>query len=97
LNDQIKDTWYYIVVQNPGIFNEHFVGYTDEKAGATFIPAFKTKETAQQCFLIMPKDIMKNKYEIQAILKEDLLDHAQENKYEVFLLDDKGRILEKIS
>jgi hypothetical protein len=97
LKDQINDTWFYVVVQNPGILNEQFVGYTDKKTGATFIPAFKTKETAQQCFLIMPKDIMNEKYEVQAIIKEDLMNHAQKNEYEVFLLDDKGRILEKIS
>ncbi|MBU8849317.1 MAG: hypothetical protein KOO64_07210 [Desulfobacterales bacterium] len=97
MNDQIKDTWYYIIIQNPGISNEQFVGYTDKETNATFIPAFKNKEIAQQCFLIMPKDIMNNKYEIQAIIKEDLLDQAQKNNYEVFLLDDKGSILEKIT
>ena len=97
MNDPIKDIWYYIIVQNPGTSNEQFVGYADKETGATFIPAFKTKEIAQQCFLIMPKDIMNNKYEAQAIIKEDLIDQAQKNDYEVFLLDDKGSILEKIS
>ncbi len=97
MNDQIKDTWLYIIVQNPGIFNEEFVGYTDKETGATFIPSFKTKEIAQQCFLLMPKDIMNNKYEVQAIIKEDLIDQAQKNEYNVFLLDDKGSVLEKIS
>ncbi|WP_299980706.1 hypothetical protein [Desulfobacula sp.] len=97
MNDQAKDTWYYIIIQNPGISNEQFVGYTDKETNAIFIPAFKTKEIAQQCFLIMPKDIMNNKYEVQAIIKEDLMDQAQKNNYEVFLLDDKGSILEKIT
>jgi len=97
LNKKTKDTWYYIVIQNPGISSEEFVGYTDKKTGATFIPAFKTKEIAQQCFLVMPKDIMNQKYEVQAIIKEDLVRQAQKNDYEVFLLDDKGSILKKIS
>ncbi len=97
MNNQIKNTWYYIIVQNPGISNEQFMGYTDKETNATFIPAFKTKEIAQQCFLILPKDIMNNKYEIQAIIKEDLMDHARKNDYKVFLLDDKGSILEKLS
>jgi len=97
LNDQIKDTWYYIIIQNPGTSNEQFVGYTDKETKATFIPAFKTKEIAQQCFLLMPKDIMNEKYEAQAIIKEDLMDQAIKNDYEVFLLDDKGSILGKIS
>ena len=97
MNDQTKNTWYYVIVQNPGISNEQFVGYTDKETKASFIPAFKTKEIAQQCFLIMPKDIMNNKYEIQAIIKDDLINQAKKNDYEVFLLDDKGSILEKVS
>jgi len=97
LNDQTKNTWYYVIVQNPGISNEQFVGYTDKETKASFIPAFKTKEIAQQCFLIMPKDIINNKYEIQAIIKEDLINQAKKNDYEVFLLDHKGSILEKVS
>ncbi|NOX33503.1 MAG: hypothetical protein GXP56_07165 [Deltaproteobacteria bacterium] len=97
MNDQIKDTWYYIIIQNPGISTEQFVGYTDKETKITFIPAFKTKEIAQQCFLIMPKDIMNNKYEVQAIIKEDLVDQAKKNNYDVFLLDDKGCVIKKIS
>lgn len=97
MSNQIKDVWYYIIVQNPEAAGEEFVGYTDQKTGATFIPAFKTKEIAQQCFLIMPKDIMNHKYEAQAIIQEDLMTLAQKNGYDVFLMDDKGRVLEKIS
>ena len=97
MNESKKDAWYYIIVQNPGTSNEQFVGYTDKETGSTFIPAFKTKEIAQQCFLLMPKDIMNNKYDVQAIIKEDLIHQTQKNDYEVFLLDDKGSILEKIT
>ncbi len=92
-----KDTWYYIVVQNPGTSSEQFMGYTDKETKATFIPCFKTNEIAQQCFLLMPKDIMNEKYEVQAIIKEDLVNHADQNSYEIFLLDDKGKILGQIS
>lgn len=97
MSDQIKDVWYYIIVQNPEADGEQFVGYTDKKTGGAFIPAFKTKETAQQCFLVMPKDIMNHKYEAQAIIREDLMTLAQKNGYDVFLMDDKGCVLEKIS
>jgi hypothetical protein len=45
----------------------------------------------------MPKDIMNHKYEVQAIIREDLMTLAQKNGYDVFLMDDKGRVLEKIS
>jgi len=97
LSDPKKDTWYYVIVQTPGTENEQFLGYKDKNTDEPFIPAFETKEIAQQCFLVMPKDVMNEKYEIQAIIKEDLMLAAQKNDYAVFLLDDKGRVVEKIS
>ena len=97
MNDPKKDTWYYVIVQTPETPDEHFLGYKDKKTGKPFIPAFKTKEIAQQCFLVMPKDVMNEKYEVQAIIKEDLMLAAQKNNYAVFLLDDKGRVVEEIS
>lgn len=96
MTDQEKDTWYYIVVQNPGTSAEQILGYKDKEAEETFIPAFKSKEIAQQCFLLMPKDIMNQKYETQAIIKEDLIRFAKKENFEVFLLDDKGIKLETI-
>nr|NJM01551.1 hypothetical protein [Desulfobacula sp.] len=97
MSNQITDTWYYIIIQNPETAGEQFVGYTDKKTGVTFIPAFKTKKMAEQCFLVMPKDIMNNKYEAQAVIREDLMTLAEKNGYDVFLMDDKGRVQEKIS
>ena len=73
------------------------MGFQDKETDTTFIPCFKAKEIAQQCFLLMPKDIMKEKYEVQAVIKEDLMDLAKEYSYEIFLLDDKGKILEQIA
>lgn len=97
MNNLINDTWYYAIVQNPGMSTEQFVGYTDIETEENFIPAFRTKEIAQHCFLIMPKDIMNNTYEAQAIIQEDLMENAQKNGYHVYLLDDKGIILERLS
>jgi len=97
LSHQIQNTWYYIIIQDPEAGKEQFVGYTDQKTGEAFIPAFKTKEIAQQCFLVMPKDIINHKYEAQAIIREDLMVLAQQNGYDIFVMDDKGRVLEKIS
>lgn len=97
MNNKTKDTWYYVVIQNPGISNEHFLGYSNQETKTTFVPAFKSKEIAQQCFLLMPKDVMNEKYEIQAIIEEDLIDQSQKNGYEVFLLDEKGSMIKKIS
>lgn len=96
MNDLKKESWYYVVVQNPETPREQFMGYRDKTLDAVFIPAFKTKEIAQQCFLLMPKDVMNEKYEVQAIIREDLIDQARKNGYEVFLMDDKGTVLEKL-
>lgn len=96
MTGKTKDTWYYIVVQNPGQPGEQIMGYTDDETGTVFIPCFESKETAQQCFLLMPKDVINQKYEIQAIIKEDLTAAAKEKAYDIFLLDHKGKILEQI-
>jgi hypothetical protein len=93
----MTENWLYVIIQNPGTPGEQLLGYTDEDSGDSFVPAFNSKESAQQCFLVMPKDIMNNKYEIQAIIKEDLLAHTLKEQYGVALLDDKGRIKEKLS
>lgn len=90
------DQWYYIIVQNPGKPEEQFLGFKDKETGAQFFPAFKTKEEAQQCFLMMPKDAIHNTYEIQAIIQEDLIHHAGEHEYRVFLMDASSRVKEEI-
>lgn len=97
MTKQPKETWYYVIVQNPGTGAEEIMGYEHEETGIPFIPAFASKEIAQQCFLLMPKDIMKEKYEPQAIIKEDLVLFAKEKEHGLFLLDDKGCIVEELS
>ena len=97
MNIPIKETWYYIIVENPGTSGEQFIGYLDNEKKIDFIPAFKTKEISQQCFLIMPKDIMNNKYEIQAVIKDDLLEQAAKTGHKIYLLDEKGSIIEHLN
>jgi len=38
----------------------------------------------------------KNKYEVQAIIYEDLARHAAENGFLVFVLDEEGQVLERL-
>ena len=90
------DKWFYIVVQNPGTSNEEYMGFMHEDTDRTFIPAFETKEEAQQCFLLMPKDVMHNKYEVQAVILEDLISMASSKGFHVFLMDDTGRIKQRL-
>ncbi|THB73232.1 MAG: hypothetical protein D3926_24175 [Desulfobacteraceae bacterium] len=96
MTEKQTDAWYYVVIQNPETPDEEFMGYEEKDTQTVFIPAFLSKDEATQCFLIMPKDIISKKYEVQAIIKEDLLSHAQKHGFQVFLLDDKGRVKEEI-
>ncbi|MCP4023482.1 MAG: hypothetical protein GY729_16675 [Desulfobacteraceae bacterium] len=92
-NKEIEDKWYYIIVQNPGTSTEQFVGFSDSKTNCKFIPAFKSKDDAETCFALMPKDIFNGQYDAQAVIQEDLSSLAKENGHEVYLLDEKGTIL----
>ena len=92
-DNDVQDKWYYIIVQNPGSSTEQFVGFNDAKTGDKFIPAFKTKEDAKTCFALMPKDLFNGKYDTQAVIKDDLMSLAVEHGHEIYLLDEKGTIL----
>jgi len=89
-----KDDWVFVAVENPG-GNERFVGYTDSSSDIAYIPAFPTKDEAQTCFINMPRD-PGSKYEIQAVIFEDLADDAARNGFLIFMLDSEGRIQQKI-
>lgn len=93
---QTDSKWLYVVIQNPGTPSEELMGFETEAIPTPFIPAFNSKEEAQQCFLIMPKDIMHNKYEIQAVIKEDLIEKAKSNHCKLLLMDEKGSIKESL-
>jgi hypothetical protein len=90
-----KDTWVYVVVQNPG-GDEQIAGQRDEAHDIAFIPAFKQKETAQQGLLQMARE-KGGRYEVHAILFEDLVQHAAKGPFCIFFLDDSGHISERYS
>ena len=88
-------TWLYVLVQNPG-GNEQIVAQHDEQSDTSFIPAFLNKESAGQGVLSMPRE-KGHKYEIQAIIYEDLAKFAGENHFLIFILDEDGKIIEKFA
>lgn len=93
-NQPEKESWVYVAVENPG-GNESFVGLADEQSGIAYIPAFLTKDDAQACFINMPRQAGK-KYEIQAVIFEDLARDASANGFLIFMTDRDGKILNKI-
>ncbi len=96
-NIGIKENWYYIIIQDPNSSNEQFVGFNDGVTNEKFLPAFKTKDAAQACFALMPKDLFNGQYDTQAVIEEDLLAVANENGHKLYLLDDKGTIIEHLN
>ena len=98
MTDQPKDKstdakWYFVIVQDPGSCHEQFVGYTDPKTKEKFLPAFRTKDQATECFAIMPKDGLNGQYDAQAVIEEDLIEASEKSGHRVYLLDAKGIVL----
>jgi hypothetical protein len=89
-----KDTWVWVVVQDPG-GDEQFLGQYDEAQAVAFIPTFYSKEDAQNCFMYMTRE-KGRKYEVQAVVYEDLARDAAENGFEIFMLDADGQILDRL-
>ena len=94
MTEDIKATsWVYVLVQDPG-GDEKIVGQTDPKLDISFIPMFTNKDAASQNVLHMAKQKGK-KYEIQAIIYEDLEQYAGEGGFILFVLDDEGAVVDK--
>ncbi len=97
MEDQIKENWYYAIIQEPGSSTEQFVGFSDSDSEEKFIPIFSTKDDAQKCFALMPKDLFNGQYDLQAVIEEDLIEMAKKNNHNLYLLDAKGTILDTLN
>ena len=91
-----KTEWFYCIIQNPDTKQDQLMGFKDDETNTDFIPIFKTKEEAQQCFLLMPKDVMNQKYDVQAVIKEDILEQAEKTGHKIFIMDEKGSIKQEL-
>ncbi len=83
--------WVYVVVCEPEK-EASFLGLHDNEKKVDFIPAFESKEAANDCFLSMPREKGK-KYEIQAVHIEELFKDAEENGFVVAMLDSDGKVI----
>lgn len=83
-----SNQWVWVIIQNPG-GNEQILGQFEPDKAIAFVPAFKTKEDAQNGFLQIPRETG-SAYEIQAIIVEDLFSYARDNRFLVFILDAAG-------
>ena len=85
------ESWVYVVVCDPGK-SEQFLGLYDRERNVDFIPAFESKDAANDCFLTLPKEKGK-KYEIQAVLMDELTVEATKNGFIVAMVDNDGNII----
>ena len=84
----------WVVVQNDN-GNETYVGQHDQELDIVYIPFFREKDDAQRGKIMMRKD-KGRKYEVQAIRCRELARDAARSGFLLFLLDEDGRVLEKI-
>ncbi len=93
--DLTPESWIWAIVENPGR-SESFLGQYDETNDIRFVPAFYDKESALRCM----NSFSKNKasvYEAQAVIFEDLLNYTKKQGFIIFILDNEGKILDKLS
>lgn len=89
--DERVTGWVYVFVLNPGK-EESFLGLYNAEQDIHFIPAFRTKEEANDCFLNLPREKGK-KYELQAIHVEELHEAAAKHNYVVAMIDQDGKVI----
>ena len=83
--------WVYVFVCNPGQ-EESFLGLYNKEKEVNFIPAFQTRDEANDCFLNLPREKGK-KYELQAVHIEELHDIATKSGFAVALVDSDGKVI----
>lgn len=90
-----ENPWVWVLIQDPER-NEQFLGQHDEELDVSFIPFFREKEEALSGLQVLSheKDL---KYEAQAIRYRTLAENAAQNGFQLFMLDGKGLILEKLA
>ncbi|MFT5698959.1 MAG: hypothetical protein ACI8ZB_001815 [Desulforhopalus sp.] len=88
---KISDEWVYVFVCDPGP-GESYFGLYDEEKDLNFIPAFRTREEANDCFLELPRK-KGVKHECQAVHVEEISEAAEKNGFVVTLVDSDGKVI----
>lgn len=83
--------WVYVVICEPE-GDANFLGLYDKDKDVNFIPAFESKDAANDCFLSLPREKGK-KHEIQAVHIEELHKDAVKNGFVVALVDKDGNVV----
>lgn len=87
--------WIYVVVQDPEKETQ-YLGQYEPDTDIAFIPVFIEKEDALMCLNLLVKD-NRRKYEIQAVMFEELAEQARSGGFQLYVLANDGAIREKIA
>jgi len=83
--------WLWVVVSDKDK-DGHYLGLYDEEQDVNFVPAFESKEAANDCFLQLPREKGK-KYEVQAVHVEELTRDAEKAGFTVAIVDGDGNVV----
>lgn len=86
-----SEGWVYVFICKSDE-KEDYLGLYKEEDDLNFIPAFQSKDDANDCFLSLPREKGK-RYEVQAVHITDLDEHASKNGFVVTLVDKDGNVL----
>ncbi len=89
-NEKIEG-WVYVFVCDPGE-KESFLGLYNAEKQVHFIPVFRSKEEANDCFLDIPRE-KGIKYELQAVHLDELQADATKNNFVVAIVGRDGKII----
>jgi len=89
-NPQAPD-WLYVFVSGPET-RANFLGLYNQETEQNIIPAFNSREDAQDCFLELPRQ-KGEKYELQAVHVDDLRKAAVKNGFVIALVDGHGKVI----
>lgn len=85
--------WVYVFVCDPGPKETYFGLYNDEK-DLNFIPVFRTREEANDCFLELPRK-KGVKHECQAVHIEEISETAEKNGFAIAVVDADGKVVKE--
>ncbi len=85
------DEWVFVFVCDPGP-NESYFGLYNEEKGIDFIPVFRTREEANDCFLELPRK-KGVKHECHAVHVDEIHEAAVKNGFVVTLVDSDGKVI----
>lgn len=94
-SEKQSDEWVYVYIVKSGT-EESFLGLYDQDKDVNFIPAFSSKDDANDCFLTIPREKGK-KYEVQAVHIEELHQEAKKNDFQVTMVDGDGKIIKEVA